>query len=791
MKRTAGGLAVVIALVACNPTLAQDCAWRPWAADWSTINAGTDLYPPNLVYNPTNWDYSFSQTTILNMAKDTPTGGGLYALHFFLDSQPPSTYSNAQGSGGFYQEVTVTPGVPIQYSFYWKGKCAKSPNWFEFLLIDGPFSPDAADMNASQWIMRKRELSNSSFGWEQLTDQSTAWLAPSGPTITPTGTTVTVVLKAGHWGSGTFADPGGVEVFFDSIVVKQNDGPNLLVNGDIEDTSAQPDCDGQLMKKDASRNSYWLALTQCPGAQHTTVAPVSPASQDNTANTTLTITGTALNLVTQVQLVPVAGGNTLTGTNLVVGAGNTTLTATFATTGALDGLYDVVTAQAPSPPCLVRVLPAAFELTCPTSATVSGVEPGSFVNPTETASLTVTGTNLGQISGASLTDESGDLPPINSTALAMVGSDLQLGFDLSCAPAGRYDLVLSRNDGCRGTTVNNAVWLVKTPPAGSCLWQPWASDWTVLNLGPDLDPPNLVYDATNWDFSFNQQTNLGTTLDTPDSSLLALHWFLDGQDGFPNPGGSGSGGVFQTITVQPGIPLEYSFYWKGAVSDGVGWFEFLLIDGPFNMYDADQLQESPSINNPSIIRKRELTTGDFAWEQITHLTAADSGPAGPRAQTITPTGTLATVVLKAGRVPSGGMTSLWDNIVVTQSGGPNLIVNGDFESGSQASLCDREAVFQDTCEYDAWRRSAFAPLACLQWDPFADVDGDGDVDQNDFAALQLCYTGSGSFSLPAECACFDRPEPIEPDGDIDQSDMFKFEACASGAGIPADTACDD
>lgn len=785
MKRTTSVIVTFAAMaIAASPALAQDCVWRPWAtASWGKINSGPDLYPPNGVYNPTNWDYSFSQVTILNTPKTTPDGSTM-ALHWFLDGQPPDTVSDGEGSGGVYQEITVTPNVPLKYSFWWRGAKTTNPAWFEFMLIDGPFNTydaDSRDGNTNPYIMRKR--SDVTFAWEQLTDESTLYPGPVQSTLTPQNATVTVVLKAGRW------SPGAMEAFFDDVQVWQDTGPNLVINGDFEDTATWPVCDDQLMYQESG---YWLALSQCPGAQHTTVAPVNPTNHPNDSDATVTITGTDLDLVTQVRLVPVSGGNDLVGTNLVVGPGNTTLTASFPTTGALDGFYSVVTTQSPAPPCLIQTLPAAFEITCPTAMTVTGVSPAEVVDPGFGESLTVSGTNLDQATDASLIYRVTSSPVYNAPSVSMAGDDLIAGFDLTCAPAGSYDLVLGRSDGCRDTTASQALRVSKSLPSGGCLWQPWAADWTLPNLGTDLDPGETeAFDATNWDYTFSQHPILGMTLDTPDSSALALHWFLDGQDGY-GTAASGSGGVFQEIEVQAGIPLEYSFYWKGKSSEGTSWFEFILLDGPFSMQYADQFQESASANNPYMIRKRELGNGSFEWEQITDLSPADTGPAGARPQTITPTGTVVTVILKAGRSPAGGMESLWDNVVVTQNGGSNLISNGDFENGGQAGICDQETVFQDECEFDSWRRSTFVPLECLNWDPFADADQDGDVDQADFAALQVCYTGgAGPFSLPAECACFDRPESLEPDGDIDQADLFKFEDCASGPGVPADPACDD
>jgi hypothetical protein len=74
-------------------------------------------------------------------------------------------------------------------------------------------------------------------------------------------------------------------------------------------------------------------------------------------------------------------------------------------------------------------------------------------------------------------------------------------------------------------------------------------------------------------------------------------------------------------------------------------------------------------------------------------------------------------------------------------------------------------------------------------DPFADADGDGDVDQSDFGRWQACETGDGG-GVPPGCGCFDRDEGGLGDGDIDGDDALAFEACATGPGIPVDAGCD-
>jgi hypothetical protein len=70
----------------------------------------------------------------------------------------------------------------------------------------------------------------------------------------------------------------------------------------------------------------------------------------------------------------------------------------------------------------------------------------------------------------------------------------------------------------------------------------------------------------------------------------------------------------------------------------------------------------------------------------------------------------------------------------------------------------------------------------------ADWDGDGDLDLNDFAALQRCITGpEPAQSLPDACLCFD----LERDRILYAAELDAFVACASGPAVPADPACDD
>ncbi len=63
--------------------------------------------------------------------------------------------------------------------------------------------------------------------------------------------------------------------------------------------------------------------------------------------------------------------------------------------------------------------------------------------------------------------------------------------------------------------------------------------------------------------------------------------------------------------------------------------------------------------------------------------------------------------------------------------------------------------------------------------PFADAEGDGDVDQEDFGLFQICYTGQAG-GVPNGCDCFDRDD----DGHITLDDFIAFGRCFTGANVP-------
>jgi hypothetical protein len=68
-----------------------------------------------------------------------------------------------------------------------------------------------------------------------------------------------------------------------------------------------------------------------------------------------------------------------------------------------------------------------------------------------------------------------------------------------------------------------------------------------------------------------------------------------------------------------------------------------------------------------------------------------------------------------------------------------------------------------------------------------DFDQDTDVDMDDYAELQRCFTGAGMPIVDPTCI----PMDVSGDESIDSQDLGKFLACLSGAGLEADPLCAD
>jgi len=68
-----------------------------------------------------------------------------------------------------------------------------------------------------------------------------------------------------------------------------------------------------------------------------------------------------------------------------------------------------------------------------------------------------------------------------------------------------------------------------------------------------------------------------------------------------------------------------------------------------------------------------------------------------------------------------------------------------------------------------------------------DLDGDNDVDINDFAVFQACLSGPAVEPVDPNCLKAD----FDSDSDVDQLDFGILQRCLSGQGVSPDPACDD
>ena len=106
---------------------------------------------------------------------------------------------------------------------------------------------------------------------------------------------------------------------------------------------------------------------------------------------------------------------------------------------------------------------------------------------------------------------------------------------------------------------------------------------------------------------------------------------------------------------------------------------------------------------------------------------------------------------------------------------PNKIEPGECGCGYIDNDTDGDGVLDcnDGCPFNFWLTEP--PCQFLP-----DIDGDNDVDQNDYGLFQKCFLKSDE-----ECFYAD----FDSDGDVDSEDQEIFENCATGPSIPFDIEC--
>ena len=140
-----------------------------------------------------------------------------------------------------------------------------------------------------------------------------------------------------------------------------------------------------------------------------------------------------------------------------------------------------------------------------------------------------------------------------------------------------------------------------------------------------------------------------------------------------------------------------------------------------------------------------------------------------------------TQCLTYGWTEAGYFRSLLDNVVM---------LGGKFVYTTDEGACCLNQPGPDNCQImvsatcaAAGGQFAGAGTTCLDRiccpRPFADATYDGAVDQDDFGAFQVCYTGTAG-GVPTGCTCFD----TNNDGVVDGTDLTAFLNCWTGPNVP-------
>ena len=152
--------------------------------------------------------------------------------------------TTATASFGVYQEVSVTPGRVYRIDGRWKGTRFGPSQWYEILLIDGPFSQAQAD-NGGEPVVHANYMYaydvttypiTADFGWIPAHDQNGVagldYNSRYGLRMA-TGNTMTVVLKG-----GASSTTSGVSAWFDDVsLVEFQPGNGAIANGDFSNGS--------------------------------------------------------------------------------------------------------------------------------------------------------------------------------------------------------------------------------------------------------------------------------------------------------------------------------------------------------------------------------------------------------------------------------------------------------------------------------------------------------------------------------------------------------------------------
>ncbi len=196
--------------------------------------------------------------------------------------------------------------------------------------------------------------------------------------------------------------------------------------------------------------------------------------------------------------------------------------------------------------------------------------------------------------------------------------------------------------------------------AGSTGWTTWRAPWG---------------SNENWDFNNTEPGHVG-------AACLKL-----GQSNTAS-----SFGVYQQVPVTPGKTYRLDAWWRGEKLGNVNWWEILLLDGA---WDIDQADSGPAAtveanymyaydNNTLGLAGPIGTTFGWIWGHDQNAPPNDQVDWNNRQGLRTASGFVMTVVLKAGTT-STGVAAFFDEVSLVEAEGPGdctTFVNGDFSDGA-------------------------------------------------------------------------------------------------------------
>ncbi len=491
--------------------------------------------------------------------------------------------------------------------------------------------------------------------------------------------------------------------------------------------------------------------------------PSSATHLDNAASVTIT-GGTNLDVITAVSLIfvddPNPGGPPVDEPELVIPGAITAQSAVSFTavfdivgSGAKAGPYNVAVEKASCPtsnlefarivrgtqnppygPDVPETFVDYFEVRCGTPIIFESIDPVILNAPQESVDFTIIGQNLDQLDTISLVlDDPYDEIP--GTMSNITPGQITATFYLGWANPGTYDLVGTRQDNlCANPEPLAKSFALLVPPGEQLL----------VNGDFEAEGPQ------------DRDAQPGLCDDYPESILA---WSAKDM------------GIYQTsgFTCFSGEIAHMPKYDGSThVQDPVAGDNHGSIDGRDLGY---AFQTVTVIPNRGVTLTGWIAGGNTGEKTYRHairvLDGDETGAVLAELEQTSPPGLPWTEFELAG-APSGYAATVEWGYSFVESGWVTAV----------ATHVDELVLVQ-------------APAACN--DPFADADGDSDVDHSDFGVFQMCYTGTNGGVPSGEgyeyCPCFD-VEGV-PGDDVDQADLAAFEACGSGPGITADDTCDD